>query len=89
MPPEMSHQVLVGVPHVFVDIAAKLFGCIGSGTNIQLASVDEEGRRIAIGQFVRIRLRGVSGGLRPSFCMVPLIPCGSVMRAKKTKQTKC
>ncbi|MGA8655822.1 MAG: hypothetical protein WB586_06700 [Chthoniobacterales bacterium] len=46
----MSHPVLVGVSNVFVDIAAKLLGCISSRTNIELASVDEEGSRIAIPQ---------------------------------------
>ena len=42
MPPKMSQPVLVGVSDTFVHFAAKLFLCIGGGTNIELAFVDEE-----------------------------------------------
>jgi hypothetical protein len=51
MPPKMSHPLLVGVSDIFVYIAAKLFRCIGVGTNIELGFVGEEGRRVDIPQF--------------------------------------
>ena len=50
MPPKMSYPVLVGISDIFVDVAAKLLHSIGVGTNIELAFVDGESRRIAIGQ---------------------------------------
>ena len=51
MPPKMIHPVRVGALDIFVHIAAKLFDCIGGGTNIELAFVDKEDGRIDIPQF--------------------------------------
>ena len=87
MPPKTLHQVLVSASDIFVDIAAKRFGCISNGTNIEPAFIDEEGRSIAIRQSAFSQV--ASAEATPSFCMVSLILRGGrVMRPKKTKQTQ-
>ena len=55
--------VLVGASDAFVHIAAKLFPISGGVTNIKLAFVDEEDRRIAIPQFIFFHVVGAEGSV--------------------------
>jgi hypothetical protein len=55
--------VLVGLSDIFVHIAAKVFHCISGGTNIELAFVDEEDRRIDIPQFAFAHVVSAEGSV--------------------------
>jgi hypothetical protein len=45
------HPVVVGFSHVLVDISAKILRTISSGTNVELAFIDQKGRWIAVLEF--------------------------------------
>jgi hypothetical protein len=53
--PAKRNPVIVGFSYIFVDIAAKFFRTVGSGTNIELAFIDEKGRWIAVLQFALLK----------------------------------